>query len=70
MYIKVTVFPDSKKEKIEKVKEDTFKIYIKQPAEGGQANKRIIEIVRGMYAGKKVRIVNGALTPKKLIEIK
>lgn len=70
MYIKITVIPESKKELVEKIKDDTFKIYIKKPAEEGKANKRILEIVHEMYPGKRVRIVTGALTPKKLIEIK
>jgi uncharacterized protein (TIGR00251 family) len=70
MYIKVIVYPESKKEIVEKIKEDTFKIYLKQPAEEGKANKRILEIVHELYPRKRVRIVTGALTPKKLIEIK
>jgi uncharacterized protein (TIGR00251 family) len=70
MYLKITVFPEFKKELVEKISEDTFKIYIKQPASGGRANKRILEIINEMYPGKRIRIVNGALTPKKLIEIK
>jgi uncharacterized protein YggU (UPF0235/DUF167 family) len=67
MYIKVTVFPGFKKELVEKTGEDSFKMYLKQPAERGLANKRVLEIVQEMFPGKRVRIVNGALTPKKLI---
>jgi uncharacterized protein YggU (UPF0235/DUF167 family) len=39
MYIKVTVFPDFKSEKIEKINEDSFKMYLKQPAQRGMAIK-------------------------------
>lgn len=70
MYLKVTVFPDFKKELVEQSGEDSFKMYIKQPAEGGRANKRVLEILQEKFPGKRIRIVNGALTQKKLIEIK
>jgi uncharacterized protein YggU (UPF0235/DUF167 family) len=70
MYLKVTVFPDFKKEQIEKVAEDTFKFYLRQPAERGLANKRVLEIIQAMFPGKRVRIVNGALMSKKLVEVK
>jgi uncharacterized protein (TIGR00251 family) len=70
MYIKVTVFPDFKSEKIEKINEDSFKMYLKQPAQRGMANKRVLEVLNKMYPKKRIRIVNGALTSKKLVEIK
>ena len=70
MYLKVTVFPEFKKELVEQTGEDSFKMYLKQPAEGGRANKRILEILQEKFPRKRIRIVNGALTQKKLIEIK
>jgi uncharacterized protein (TIGR00251 family) len=75
MYLKVTVFPDFKKELVEQIittedRPPEFKMYIKQPAEGGRANKRVMEILQEKFPGKRIRIVNGALTQKKLIEIK
>lgn len=70
MYLKVTVFPEFKKELVEQTGEDSFKMYLKQPAERGLANKRVLEILQNKYPGKRIRIVNGALTQKKLIEIK
>jgi uncharacterized protein YggU (UPF0235/DUF167 family) len=81
MYIKVTVFPDFKKELVEKLPPPLtppqaggelihYKMYIRQPAERGQANKRVLEILQKDFPGKRIRIVNGALTMKKLIEVK
>lgn len=69
MYIKVTVIPDSKKEKVEQIKEDTFKIYLKEPKERGLANQRLLRILSQMHQGKRIQIVKGALTPKKVIHI-
>jgi uncharacterized protein YggU (UPF0235/DUF167 family) len=74
MYIKATIFPDFKKEHIEKEENNdgswNYKMYIRQPAERGQANKRVLEILQTDFPGKRIRIVNGALTMKKLIEVK
>lgn len=70
MYIKVTVFPDFKKELIEKIDEENFKMYIREPAERGQANKKVLAVLQKEFPGKRIRIVNGALSTKKLIEIK
>lgn len=70
MYVKVTVFPDFKKELIEKTQPDQYKMYIRQAAERGQANKRVLEILQKEFPAKRIRIVNGALSSKKLIEIK
>jgi uncharacterized protein (TIGR00251 family) len=70
MYLKVTVFPDFKKEHIEKISEDTFKVYIRESPERGMANKRVIKIFSEIYKGKQIKIVNGHLQQKKLIEIK
>lgn len=74
MYIKVTVFPDFKKEKIEKQEGENgeihFKMYIREPAERGQANKKVLKVLGELYPSKRIRIVNGALSTKKLIEIK
>ncbi len=69
MYIKVTVFPDFKKEQIEKTGEDSFRMYIREPAERGQANKKVLKVLQEIYPNKKIRIVSGALTTKKLIHI-
>jgi len=74
MYIKVTVFPDFKKELVEKLESENghenYKMYIREAPERGQANKRVLKILGEIYPNKRIRIVNGALTMKKLIEIK
>jgi len=45
MFIKVKVFPNSKKEEIIKKSEDKFEIKVKEKAEGGKANKRTKEVL-------------------------
>jgi uncharacterized protein YggU (UPF0235/DUF167 family) len=45
MFLKVKVFPNSKKEEIIKKSEDEFEIKIKEKAEEERANKRVKEVL-------------------------
>ncbi len=69
MYIKIKVVPDAREEKVEKLKDDEFRIWVKLPAENNVANNRVLEIVRGMYPNKGVRIISGHYSPSKIISI-
>jgi uncharacterized protein YggU (UPF0235/DUF167 family) len=44
MFLKVKVFPNSKKEEIIKKSEDKFEIKVKEKAEEGRVNKRVKEV--------------------------
>ncbi len=71
MYIKVKVFPKSKKEEIVRLSDNRFEIKIKEKAERNMANNKVREVLAdkfGVPAGK-VRIVNGHQSPSKLIDI-
>jgi len=71
MYIKIRVKAGSKKEKIEEISKDHLDISVKELAERGLANKRVIELVREyfkVYNGE-VRIVSGHHSPGKIISI-
>jgi uncharacterized protein (TIGR00251 family) len=69
MYIKVKVIPDSKKEKVEQIKDDEYRIWVQEEAQGNRANTRIIEILRQIYAGLSVRIVSGHHSPSKIVSV-
>lgn len=71
MYIKVRVYPKSKKEIFQRKDENHFVIFVKEKAEKNNANKRILEIL-GEYFGieaKKIKIVNGHHSPSKLLSV-
>lgn len=70
IHLKVTVWPDFKKELIEKVGPDEYRMYLREPAERGLANKKVLKVLQELFPGRRIRIVNGALTQKKLIEIR
>jgi len=71
MYIKVRVTSGAKKEKIEKVSEDTFSIFVKEKAERNMANARVREIMAEELSVpvKAVRIVSGHTSPSKILSV-
>lgn len=71
MYLKATVIADSKVEKIEKIKDEVYKIFVKQPAENNLANKRVLEIVKNFpeCVGKRVKIISGHQKSSKKFEV-
>lgn len=69
MYIKIKIIPDSKNEKIEKIKDDSFRVWVKVPALNNCANSRLLEIIREKYPNQSVRIVNGHHSPSKIVSI-
>lgn len=71
MYIKVKVTPGSKKENLEKVLEDQFKISVKENAKMNMANRRVIELIAqnfGVLPGK-VRLISGHHSPSKILNV-
>jgi len=69
MYLKLKVIPDAREEKVEQVKDDEYRIWVKAPAENNHANTRVLEIVRSMHPNKKVRLVSGHTSPSKIVSI-
>lgn len=69
MYLKLKVIPDAKVEKVEKVSDDSWRIWVKVPAENNAANSRVLELVRQDFPGTSVRIVSGHHSPSKIVSI-
>jgi uncharacterized protein YggU (UPF0235/DUF167 family) len=69
MYLKIKVVPDSKMEKVEKLKDDEYRIWVKVPAENNLANSRVVELCREMFPGMSVRIISGHHSPSKILSI-
>ena len=72
MLIKVKVSANAKKESVVKKSNDLFKISVKEPKERGQANKRVLELVRKyftMYTIGSIKIVSGHHAQNKIINI-
>lgn len=69
MYIKLKVIPDAKQEKIEQLKDDEYRVWVKAPAEMGLANSRVLELMHDMYPNKRVRLVSGHTSPSKIVSV-
>ncbi len=67
-YLKVKVHADEKKEKFLEKSSDTFEIWVKAPAERGQANAAVRSVLAA-YLGvpeNKVSLIKGATSPAKI----
>lgn len=71
MYIKVRVTAGAKKEEVKKKNKDTYLLSVKEPAERNLANKRICEIMAGIFeiSTNKIRIISGHQNPSKILSI-
>lgn len=69
MYLKIKVVPDSRVEKVEQLKEDEYRIWVKVPAENNAANSRVLELIRQMFPGTSVRLVSGHHSPSKIFSV-
>ena len=67
----VTVKPQSKKEEIKKTADGGIVASVQAPARQGQANEALIELLASYFSTSKssVRIIRGATSRKKLIDI-
>ncbi|MFH1593745.1 MAG: DUF167 domain-containing protein [Candidatus Omnitrophota bacterium] len=71
MKLAVRVYPRSSREEVVKLKDGGLKVYMHTPAEGGKANKRLVEMIAEYLVAKKseVKIIKGRKSRNKIIEI-
>jgi uncharacterized protein (TIGR00251 family) len=69
MYLKIKVIPEAKDEKVEQIKDDEYRIWVKVEAKNNRANERILEILREMFPKNPVRIISGHHSPSKIVSI-
>ena len=71
MRIVLKIIARAKKEIVEKISENTYRIKVTAPLEKGKANKRVMELLSEELGIKKqdIRIISGATNSRKIIEI-
>jgi len=69
--IKLKVITRARKEGIEKISEDNYRIKVLPPSEKGKANKRIIELLSKEFDIKKrdIKITSGETSNRKIVEM-
>lgn len=71
MYVRVAVYPGSKRENVTLLGEHRFEIKVKEPAERNLANLRVKELLAEVYnvEVKQVRLVSGHQNSRKIFAI-
>ncbi|HEY4512238.1 MAG TPA: DUF167 domain-containing protein [Candidatus Paceibacterota bacterium] len=70
MFLKVKVFPESKRDEIKPVKQDKWEVYVRARAVNNEANQRVLELVREKFPKvREIKIIKGHKRPNKTIEI-
>jgi hypothetical protein len=71
MKINVKAKPNSREEKVEKIDENNFVVFVKEPPEKGKANEAIRNALAVYFktASARVKIVSGYSSRNKIIEI-
>lgn len=71
MLFKVRVQSKSSTQRVERIGEGEFKVWLQSAPEGGKANAELIELIAGFFGVKKsaVRFVAGAKSRRKIVEV-
>jgi uncharacterized protein YggU (UPF0235/DUF167 family) len=72
MHIKIRVKVGARAEKVVRVTAtgDRFIVSVREKAERGMANDRVLEIFRALYPKKSVKLVKGSRSPSKIVEVR
>lgn len=69
MLIGIHVTTSAKQERVERVSESRYEVMLREPAERGIANRRLLELMREHHPATIIRIVSGHHSPTKIISI-
>lgn len=71
MKLSVTVKPNAKEEKVTPQDDGTFAVSVKAPSREGKANERLVKLIAAHVgvAPSRVRIVSGAASRRKIVDI-
>ena len=71
MLVKVKCYPNSKKQEIVKKDKDSFDIKVKEKAEQGKANNKILEILSSEFdvPANKIKMIKGSKQRSKIFKI-
>ncbi len=68
MKIKVKLHPSSSQEKIEKLEENKYEVWLKEKPVDNKANEKLIKVLK-KYFKKQVKIKSGFTSRNKIIEV-
>ena len=68
MIIKVKVKPNSKSQKIEKIKENEYEVKLKSKPEDNKANLELIKLMK-KHLNKEIKIIKGLKSKNKVLKV-
>ncbi|MBR9702369.1 DUF167 domain-containing protein [Candidatus Pacearchaeota archaeon] len=68
MKLKVKLHPNSSQEKIEKISDMEYEVWIKEKPIDGKANVKLVKLLK-KYLGKEVKIKSGLTSRRKIVEV-
>ncbi|MES3031123.1 MAG: DUF167 domain-containing protein [Patescibacteria group bacterium] len=69
MYVKVKISPGSKRESLEKIREDHYTVCVREKAENNKVNKRLLELMHREFPDSLIKIISGHHSPSKIVSI-
>ena len=69
MRINVKAKPDSNENKVEKIDDLNFVVFIKDPPVQGRANRAIVRVLSEYFHTPNVKIISGHISRNKVIDI-
>lgn len=69
MRVNVKVKPNSPSQKIEKISENEYIVFLKKPPEKNKANIELMKLLRKHF-GTEVKLLKGKTSKNKIIEVK
>ena len=71
MRIYVSIKPNAKAKRVEKIDESHFKVWVKESPVDGKANTALIKMLAGYFdiASSRIEIISGHSSKKKVVEI-
>lgn len=72
MLLKLKIKTNSKENKIEKLKDDEFRIFVKAKPEQGMANQKALELLSEylQIPKQKISLIKGHASPSKIVQIR
>ena len=69
MKIHIKLHPNSSLEKIEKISDKEYGVWVKEKPIDGKANEELVKILKRYFKGKEIKITSGFSSRKKIIDI-
>ncbi|MBI4423280.1 MAG: DUF167 domain-containing protein [Elusimicrobia bacterium] len=69
--VRLKVHPGSSSDRLERRGPDHYEAWVRAPALQGRANEAVLRLLRRdeAFAGKRLRLIKGALSPSKIVSV-